>query len=207
MFQITLKQLRERAGLSQAALGEKIGVRQSTIGMWESGKNVPDNVNRQKLANVFGVPVHQLMNNEKQDDYSKKFLRKLSEELETIDMSDFADVPEAVVDYRSLLSLSETDHPLSLQEACDAANKLGHSMSYMLPEIKEDFDSKSLESKKSPDSDITEPRDDIERELISFVKTMDFSQQSLLLAILKTAGAQNLKTLAAAQGSIDENTL
>ena len=43
MFQVRLKALRERAGLSQAALAKKVGVGQSTVGMWESGRNKPEN--------------------------------------------------------------------------------------------------------------------------------------------------------------------
>ena len=37
MFQVRLKELRERAGFSQAVLAKKVGVAQSTVGMWESG--------------------------------------------------------------------------------------------------------------------------------------------------------------------------
>lgn len=38
MFRVTLKKLREDAGLSQAKLAEKLGVSQSAVGMWENGR-------------------------------------------------------------------------------------------------------------------------------------------------------------------------
>lgn len=61
MLQIVLKQLREASGLSQTALAKKIGVGQSTIGMWESGKNKPEFANLEKLAQIFNVPVDYLL--------------------------------------------------------------------------------------------------------------------------------------------------
>lgn len=61
MFRIRLKSLREGRGLSQTALGRKIGVKQSTIGMWESGKNMPEFANLEKLSKVFGVSIDFLL--------------------------------------------------------------------------------------------------------------------------------------------------
>lgn len=39
-----VKTLRERAGLSQAALGEAIGLNRSTVWRWETGKSRPDDI-------------------------------------------------------------------------------------------------------------------------------------------------------------------
>lgn len=64
MFQIRLKELREKAKLSQAALAQKIGVRQSTVGMWESGKNKPENAKLEALANLFQVSTDYLLGRE-----------------------------------------------------------------------------------------------------------------------------------------------
>ncbi len=55
MFQIRLKELREKAHLSQASLAKKIGVSQSTVGMWESGRNKPKNAQLVMLSTLFGV--------------------------------------------------------------------------------------------------------------------------------------------------------
>ena len=61
MFRIRLKELREKAGYSQAQLAIKLGVRQSTVGMWENGTNKPKNMMLEKLANMFGVSTDYLL--------------------------------------------------------------------------------------------------------------------------------------------------
>lgn len=61
MFQVRLKELREKAGLSQSALAKKLGVVQSTVGMWENGKNKPENARLEALANFFSVSVDYLL--------------------------------------------------------------------------------------------------------------------------------------------------
>ena len=61
MFRIRLKQLREDAHLSQAALGKKIGVKQSSVGMWESGRNYPELSAVIALADYFNVSVDYLL--------------------------------------------------------------------------------------------------------------------------------------------------
>jgi len=60
MFRVTLKKLREDAGLSQAKLAEKLGVSQSAVGMWENGRNNPEHATLQKIADLFGVPIDYL---------------------------------------------------------------------------------------------------------------------------------------------------
>ena len=42
MFALRLKELREKRGLSQKAFSTKLGVSQSTVGMWESQKREPN---------------------------------------------------------------------------------------------------------------------------------------------------------------------
>lgn len=64
MFQIALKKLRENNGMSQKKLAEELGLSQSTIGMWESGKNRPEYSNLLKLAEIFNVSVSELTENE-----------------------------------------------------------------------------------------------------------------------------------------------
>lgn len=64
MFQIRLKSLREDAKISQAMLAKKLGVAQSTVGMWESGKNKPENAKLEALANLFNVTTDYLLGRE-----------------------------------------------------------------------------------------------------------------------------------------------
>lgn len=61
MFQVRLKELRERAGFSQAVLAKKVGVAQSTVGMWESGRNKPENSKLEALATLFNVSTDYLL--------------------------------------------------------------------------------------------------------------------------------------------------
>ena len=61
MFQVRLKSLRENAKISQAMLAKKLGVAQSTVGMWESGKNKPENAKLEALANLFNVTTDYLL--------------------------------------------------------------------------------------------------------------------------------------------------
>lgn len=61
MFSIRLKQLREQAGYSQSVLARKLGVRQSTVGMWESGKNMPQNAKLEMMASIFNVSTDYLL--------------------------------------------------------------------------------------------------------------------------------------------------
>ena len=70
MFNDRLKELRNKAGLKQSELGEKVGVSASTIGMYEQGRRSPDREMLIKLSNVFNVTLDYLVdnNNIKTDD-------------------------------------------------------------------------------------------------------------------------------------------
>lgn len=60
MLQIRLKELRDQYGYSQQDLANKIGVKQSTVGMWENGKNKPRHDTLIKLANIFNISIDEL---------------------------------------------------------------------------------------------------------------------------------------------------
>lgn len=62
MFQIILKKLRERESISQRQLAESIGVSQSAVGMWESGKAKPEYATLLKIADFFNVKIDYLIN-------------------------------------------------------------------------------------------------------------------------------------------------
>ena len=53
--------LRKEQGLSQKQIAEELGVRQSTVSQWESGKNLPDILTAQKLALLYGVSIEALL--------------------------------------------------------------------------------------------------------------------------------------------------
>ncbi|MDR1569618.1 MAG: helix-turn-helix domain-containing protein [Oscillospiraceae bacterium] len=60
-MRIKLCKLRQDRGLTQAQLAAVIRVSQGTIAHWESGRAVPDGVNRRKLADFFGIPESALL--------------------------------------------------------------------------------------------------------------------------------------------------
>ena len=60
----TVKQLREKRGLTQGELAEKIGVSSKTVSKWETGKGLPDISLLQPLAQTLGISLIELMNGE-----------------------------------------------------------------------------------------------------------------------------------------------
>lgn len=59
-----LKELRERNHMNQQELAVKLQVAQSTISSWETGRTEMENRALIKTANLFGVSVDYLLNNE-----------------------------------------------------------------------------------------------------------------------------------------------
>ena len=89
MLQIALKKLREEHNMSQSKLAKTIGVAQSTVGMWESGKNKPEYATLLKIADVFGVSVDYLTGNEAStnthnDNLTERDNRDIAKDLDNI---------------------------------------------------------------------------------------------------------------------------
>lgn len=61
VFGDNLKKYRKEKDLTQAALGKMVGVAESTISCYESGKRQPDLEIAQKLAGVLGVSLDVLL--------------------------------------------------------------------------------------------------------------------------------------------------
>ena len=62
-----IKQLRKEAGLSQEELAAKIFVSRTLITKYESGSVFPTEENIKKMADVFGVDVSEILNDEEKD--------------------------------------------------------------------------------------------------------------------------------------------
>ena len=60
----TIKRLREARHLTQAELGDKIGVSSKTVSKWETAKGLPDISLLQPLSQALGVSVIELMHGE-----------------------------------------------------------------------------------------------------------------------------------------------
>lgn len=55
-----LREARKAADLTQAELAELLGTTQQAIAKWETGKSVPRDETRWRLASELGVPAHEL---------------------------------------------------------------------------------------------------------------------------------------------------
>ena len=65
MAENRINRLRKEAGLNQKELGAKLGMAQTTISAWETGKNEPDNESMHKMSKLFHVSIGYLMGYEK----------------------------------------------------------------------------------------------------------------------------------------------
>lgn len=91
-----INRLRKESGMNQKELGAMLGVGQTTISAWETGKNEPDNESMHKMAKFFQVSIGYLMGYEssreagltptEREQYRQEneeaFLRRLAEQEE-----------------------------------------------------------------------------------------------------------------------------
>lgn len=63
-FSENLRILRKNQGLTQKDLSDKIGVALSTVAMWETGSRRPGSKTAQRVADVLGVSIDKLLQDE-----------------------------------------------------------------------------------------------------------------------------------------------
>ena len=80
-----LRELMKANGWTQQALADYIGVARSTVGMWTTGRNEPDNTTLGQLASLFSCSVDYLL--ERTDDPTD------------YDNDDLSDVRQELIDY------------------------------------------------------------------------------------------------------------
>ena len=56
-----LKKMREKNGMSQKDLAEELGVDQSAVCLWETGKTLPRAKLLPKIANILGCTTDELL--------------------------------------------------------------------------------------------------------------------------------------------------
>ena len=64
MFKNNLIQMRKLRRMTQEDLAEQVGVTRQAVAKWESGATVPDLEKCRRLAELFGVSLHDLANYE-----------------------------------------------------------------------------------------------------------------------------------------------
>jgi len=62
-----VRELRQRAGLTQATLGDSLGVSRQTINSIEAERYLPSLPLALRMARLFGVPVHDIFELEEED--------------------------------------------------------------------------------------------------------------------------------------------
>lgn len=55
MFKDRLKELREKAGISQYELANKLFVLRSAVAKWENGSGIPSDINLEAICKYFNV--------------------------------------------------------------------------------------------------------------------------------------------------------
>ena len=71
--------LRKQKGLTQEALGEKLGVTNKTVSRWENGNCMPDIEMLQLLSGLFGVSINELLSGQRLSD--GEFRKKADENI------------------------------------------------------------------------------------------------------------------------------
>lgn len=95
--------------------------------------------------------------------------------------------------------LTEISRPLSLAEACEAADFAGISLDDLIRNS--DNNAEIAENKKSSDAEKSASEDEQERQIMKFVRIMNPVQKEFLLALLSTVVARNQGTLVFDQAS------
>ena len=75
-FADILKKLRKNNNMTQDILAEKLGIKRSTVGMYETGKRRPDIDMIGKIAKVFDVDIDSLLGEKAERDNEKKLNRR-----------------------------------------------------------------------------------------------------------------------------------
>ncbi len=86
-FKDMLKYLRNREGLSQSELADKLGLGKSTISMYEVGKREPDFETLESIADLFNVDMNFLLgkkDSENELSLTKKDKRDITKDLDSI---------------------------------------------------------------------------------------------------------------------------
>lgn len=99
-MKMKIREIRRKCGLTMKELGERVGVSESAISQYETGKRQPDYETLLRIAEYFGVTTDYLLGNESEEPSQQKERKVTDSELmfalwgntENIDESDLEDV-------------------------------------------------------------------------------------------------------------------
>jgi transcriptional regulator with XRE-family HTH domain len=131
-----IKELRKALGLSADDLGERIGKDRATIFRYEKGEieNMPLAV-IYNLADALHVSPGYLMGWVKDADApSRRFRAAIENELNNTNQADVDAAVETELDIAFLNHIIESEGPVSLDDACKAADELGMTIGELLDE-------------------------------------------------------------------------
>ena len=74
-FNIKLRTLRKKKGLTQKELAGDLGVALSTVAMWETANREPDLATIRKIAEYFDISIEELVNDELELGYANYTLK------------------------------------------------------------------------------------------------------------------------------------
>lgn len=117
-FGENLKKLRIFKGLSTQELGNELGVAQSTVSNWESGRKEPNFAVLQRISVYFGVSTDRMLNHKisesdiiLDDNTKKEIINRLAQEL-----------------YEKYESIPDKDKPFVENELIEYADYLKHKV-------------------------------------------------------------------------------
>lgn len=83
MFNIELKSIRNRAGMSQKEVADKLGVKVSTYGTWERGERMMSLEQAYNVAQVLGCTLEELVGRAPRKTYADPAQQALNEYYES----------------------------------------------------------------------------------------------------------------------------
>ena len=126
-----IREARKKKMMTMKDLGKLVGVAESTISMYETGKREPDNSTLKLLADILGVSIDYLLDrtNETETDDIKKAVAESAnspkQEISSLFDTLTPDEQEKVLSYARFVSSSKytQEHPQSAHRSSDPANE------------------------------------------------------------------------------------
>ena len=102
-----IEENRKKEGWSQAKLAEILGVHQTAVSQWETGKTLPDVLTAQKLALVFGVNIEDLLESAEYGQYPRRDISDTALKLSLFGCDVDTDMLNEVKKYAEFLLLQQ----------------------------------------------------------------------------------------------------